>query len=190
MNLNDNISIKSELETVPENDAVKPMPSNTTTTSAPVIIEGVPSSKPPPFMAETVFSDEASQISALRDHLIVQQAEQAKVNQGILSAMENIGKGNAINDKGADIMTKLVVQSKDDTFPSIPKECTDTTMGEWMDTNKSILSAAPWDIDRVSIVDMKGVVLADASSHYRARFTKLGMIMRQLLMNAGLTDNI
>ena len=43
-----------------------------------------------------------------------------------------------------------------------------------MDTNKSILSAAPWDIDRVSIVDMKGVVLADASSHYRARSTKLG----------------
>ena len=37
------------------------------------------------------------------------------------------------------------------------------------------------------MVDMKGVVLADASKHYQARSTKLGMILRQLLKDAKLT---
>ena len=63
-------------------------------------------------------------------------------------------------------------------------------MGEWMDSNHSVLAASPWDIDGRSMVNMKGVVLADASKHYRARSTKLGMIMRQLLNNAGLTHVI
>ena len=52
------------------------------------------------------------------------------------------------------------------------------------------MSAAPGDIEGVSIVDMKGVVAADATNHYRARSTKLGMIMRQLLTDAKLTDSI
>ena len=59
-----------------------------------------------------------------------------------------------------------------------------------MDSNHAVLAAAPWDIDGVSIVDMKGVNLADASKHYWARSTKLGMIIRQLLKDAKLTDSI
>ena len=59
-----------------------------------------------------------------------------------------------------------------------------------MDNNYSILLAAPWDIEGVYIVDMKGVVVADATSHYRARSTKLGMIMHQLLTDAKLTDRV
>ena len=35
-----------------------------------------------------------------------------------------------------------------------------------MDSNHSILAAAPWDINGVSIVEMKGVIAADASNHY------------------------
>ena len=141
-------------------------------------------------MVETVLSDEASQVSVLCDHLVAQQLEQSKVNQAILQSFENLGKGSSIHDKGADMMTKMVVQSKSASFPPLPTECTDTTMGEWMDSNHSILLAAPWDIEGVSIVDMKGVVVADATSHYRARSTKLGMIMRQLLTDAKLTDSI
>ena len=59
-----------------------------------------------------------------------------------------------------------------------------------MDGNHTILAASRWDIDGVSMVDMKGVDLADASKHYQARSTKLGMIMRQLLKEAKLTDCI
>ena len=85
LSLNDNISIKSELETVPENDPFKSKPS--TTTCSPMIIEGIPLSKPSSFMVETVLSDEASQVSALRDHLLAQQAEQSRVNQAISSIL-------------------------------------------------------------------------------------------------------
>ena len=59
-----------------------------------------------------------------------------------------------------------------------------------MDTNHSILAKAPWDIDGVSIVEMKGVIASDALNHYRVRSTKLGIIMRQLLTNAKLTNSI
>ena len=129
LSLNDNISIKSELETVPENDPVKSKPSPKT--RSPVIIEGIPLSKTSPIMVETVLSDEASQVSVLRDHLVAQQAEQSKVNQAILQSFENLDKGNTIHDKGADMMTKMVVQSKSAPLPPLPTECTDTTMGQW-----------------------------------------------------------
>ena len=35
-----------------------------------------------------------------------------------------------------------------------------------MDNNHAVLAAASWDIDGVSIVDMKGVDLADTLKHY------------------------
>ena len=104
--------------------------------------------------------------------------------------MEDLGKGNKIHNKGADMMTKMVVTQTSASFPPLPVECTNTTMGEWMDINHSILSTAPWDNDGVSIVDMKGVIAADALNHYQVRSTKLGMIMRQLLTDAKLTDSI
>ena len=63
-------------------------------------------------------------------------------------------------------------------------------MGEWMDSNHAVLAAALWDIDGVSIVDTKVVDLADATKHYWAQSTKLGIIMRQLLKEAKLTDCI
>ena len=59
-----------------------------------------------------------------------------------------------------------------------------------MDGKHAILAAAPWNMDGVSMVNMKGVDLADASKHYWAQPTKLGMIMRQLLKEAKLTDCI
>ena len=141
-------------------------------------------------MVETVLSVEVFKVSLFRDHLVAQQAEQSKLNQAILKSFENLGKGNKIHDKGTDMMTKMVVAQISASFSPIPTECTDATMGEWMDSNHSILLAAPWDIDEVSIVDMKGVVVADTSSHYQARSTKLGMIIRQLLTDAKLTDSI
>ena len=61
LNINDNTSIKSELETVPEDDPVKALPS--TTTRSPIIIKGVPLSKPSPAMVETVLSDYVSEVS-------------------------------------------------------------------------------------------------------------------------------
>ena len=189
LSLNDNINIKSELETVPENDSIKSKPSPKI--KSPVIIEGIPSSKASPILVKTVHSDDASEVSLLRDNLMAQQAEQSKINQAILKSMEDLGKGSTkINDTGANMMTKMVVAQKSNTFPPLPTVCTDTTMGEWRDSTHSMLSAAPWDIDGVSIVDMRGVIAADATTHFRARSTKLNMIMRQLLLDAKLTDSI
>ena len=71
LNINDTTSIKSELENVPKDDPAKPPPS--TTTRSPVIIEGVPSSKPSPIMVETVLSDDVFEVSLLRDALISQR---------------------------------------------------------------------------------------------------------------------
>ena len=65
LNINDSTNIKSEIETVPEDDPVKP-PSSTTTRS-PVIFKGVPLSKPSPIMVETVLSDDVSEVSLLCD---------------------------------------------------------------------------------------------------------------------------
>ena len=189
LSLNDNISIKSELETVPENDSIKSKPSPKI--KSPVIIESIPSSKASPILVKTVHSDDASEVSLLRDNLMAQQAEQSRINQAILKSMEDLGKGSTkINDTGANMMTKMVVAQKSDTFPPLPTVCTDTTMGEWRDSTHSVLSATPWDIDGVSIVDMRGVIAADATTHFRARSTKLNMIMRQLLLDAKLTDSI
>ena len=165
LSLNDNTSIKLELETVPENDPIKSKPSPKT--KSPVIIEGIPSSKTSPILVETVHSDDASEVSLLRDNLMVQQAEQSKINQAILKSMEDLGKGSTkINDTGANLMTKMVVAQKSTTFPPLPSICTDTTRGEWRDSTHSVLSAAPWDFDGVSIVDMRGVIAADATTHF------------------------
>ena len=84
LSINDNVSIRSELETVPENDAVK-LPKST------VIIKGVPEPKPAAIMVKTVLSDDASEVSLLCDHLIAQQAQQAKLNQAILKQIESLG---------------------------------------------------------------------------------------------------
>ena len=88
------------------------------------------------------------------------------------------------------MFTKMVLNQSAANFDPISKLATNTAMGEWMDSNHSILAVSPWDIDGRSMIDMESVVLADASKAYRARSTKLGMIMRQLLKNAGLTDVI
>ena len=128
-------------------------------------------------MVKTVLSNEVSEVLLLSDILISQREEQAKVTQAVLKQFKNLGMGNKIEDKGANMMTKLVVSQTSASFTPIPAEATDTTMGELMDSNHSILEAAHWDIDGVSIVDMKGVVFAEASKNYWARPTKLGMIM-------------
>ena len=88
------------------------------------------------------------------------------------------------------MMTKMVLTQTVASFPPLLVECTNTTMGEWMDSNHLILAAAPWDINGVSIVEMKGVITADASNYYQVRSTKLGIIMRHLLTNAKLTNSI
>ena len=109
----------------------------------------------------------------------------------MLERFENLGKGSKIEDKEkADMMTKLVIAQISAAFTTIPEDATNTTIGEWMDSNHVDLAAAPWDIDGVSIVDMKGVGLADASKHYQARSTKLGRIIRQLLKDTKFTDCI
>ena len=43
--------------------------------------------------------------------------------------MEDLN-GNKIQDKGADMMTKMVLTQTVAFFPPLPLECTDTTMGE------------------------------------------------------------
>ena len=162
LSINDNVSIKSELESVPENDAIKSVKSL-------MIIEGIPLTKSRPFMVKTANSvsqsDDASDVLILRDHLQAQQEQQTKVNQAILKSMEDLN-GNKIHDKGADKMTKMVLTQTVTSFPPLPMECIDTTMGEWIDTNHSILAAVVWDINGVSIVEMKGVIAANALNHY------------------------
>ena len=108
----------------------------------------------------------------------------------MLDQFKNLNKGSKIEDKGADTMTKLVLVQTSAAFTAISKDATSTVMGEWMDSNHAVLAAAPWDIDGLSMIDIKGVDLADASKHYQARSTKLGMIMRQLLKEIKLTDCI
>ena len=103
-------------------------------------------------MVKTVLSDELSEVSLLRDILISQREEQSKITQAVLERFENLGKGTKIEDKGADMMTKLVILQTSASFTLIPAEATDTIMGEWMDSNHAVLAAAPWDIDEVSIV--------------------------------------
>ena len=125
----------------------------------------------------------------MRDHLQASQDQQTKVNQAIIKSITDLN-GNKIHDKGANMMTKMVLTQTVASFPPLLVECTNTTMGEWMDSNHLILAAAPWDINGVSIVEMKGVITADASNYYQVRSTKLGIIMRQLLTNAKLTDSI
>ena len=61
------------------------------------------------------------------------------------------------------MMTKLVISQTSTAFTAISKDATDTAIGEWMDSNHAVLTAAPWDIDGVSIVDLKLVDLADTS---------------------------
>ena len=56
--------MRSELESVSENDAIKLLKS-------PMIIEGIPLTKLSPVMVETVQSDDTSKVSLLRDHLLV-----------------------------------------------------------------------------------------------------------------------
>ena len=87
-------------------------------------------------------------------------------------------------------MTKLVTAQTSSAFAAIYFDVTNTAMGEWMDNNHAILVAASWDIDGVSTIDMKGVALVDDLKHYQARSTKFGMIMRQLLKEAKLTNCI
>ena len=188
MNINDTTSITSELETVPEDDPVKPPTSNTN--HSPVIIEGVPLSKSSPIMVKTVLSDDFSELSLLRDALISQREEQTKITQAVLDQFGNLGKGTKIKDKCANMMTKLAISQISAAFTTIPTNTTDTEMVEWMDSSHAVLAATPWDIDRICIVDMKGVDLADGPKHYRARSTKLGIIMHQLLKDAKLTDSV
>ena len=164
LNIVDTNSTTMELGTVPEDNPVKP-PSSTTTRS-PVIVEGVPLPKSSPIMVEIVLSDYVSEVSLLRDALISQRKKQAKITQVVLARFENLGKGTKIEEKGADMMTKLVIAQTIAAFTAIPEDATDTAMGEWMDSNHAVLAAAPWNIDGVSIVEMKGVDLADSSKHY------------------------
>ena len=136
-------------------------------TYKPVVVEGIPMSTSPPFMAETVISeDEASEVTTLHEELKAQGKEQAKINQAVLKSFENLSKGTAtkIADKGQEMFTKMVLNQSAENFDPIPKLTTDTAMGEWMDSNHSILAASPWDIDGRSMINMEGVVLADAST--------------------------
>ena len=190
------------LEIIPKDDSIflpslpptsikSPPISTKSQTHKPVVVEGIPMSKSSPFMAENVISeDDASEVTTLHEESKAQGKEQAKINQAILHQFENLSKGTKIADKGQEMFTKMVLNQSAANFDPIPKLATNTAMGEWMDSNHSILAASPWDIDGRSMVDMEGVVLADASRHYKARSTKLGIIMRQLLKNAGLTDVI
>ena len=178
MDLLSNIEIDSvvkELEIVPEDDLVTlppmstklPSTSNKSHTRPPIIVEGVPSSKSSPILVETVLSeDDVSEVTILREELLAQRKEQVKVTQAVLDQFANLNKGSKIADKGADMMSRLVLSQTVANFSPIPKVASNTAMGEWMDDNHSDLAAAPWDMDGVSMVDMKGVVLADASKHY------------------------
>ena len=109
-----------------------------------------------------------------------------------MKSFENLSKGAStkIADNGQEMFTKIVLNQSAEDFDLIPKIATDTSMGEWVDNNIATLATSPWDIDGRSMLDMNAVVLADALKAYRARSTKLGMIMRPLLKNAGLTDVI
>ena len=145
LKINDTTSIKSELKTVPEDNPVKSPPS--TTTCSPVIIKGVPLSKSSPIMVETVLSDGVSEVSLLPDALISQREEQANITQAVLDRFENLGKGTKIEDKSADMMTKLGISQTSAAFTAISADATDTAMGEWMDNNHAVLATACWDID-------------------------------------------
>ena len=101
-----------------------------------------------------------------------------------------MNSSKAINDKGADMMTGLVIKVKSDSFPKIPVDKNETNMGLWYDTILSLLSAAPWDMDGLSIATMERVDLSDATHHYRARSSKLSMILTDLMRDAKLTDTI
>ena len=64
-------------------------------------------------------------------------------------------------------MAKLILAQTSATLSPIPLDTTNTTMGEWMDSNNAVLGAAPRYIDGVSIVNMKWVDLVDDLKHYR-----------------------
>ena len=179
------------LETVPEDDSIS-LPSLPSTsiksppifterqTKKPVIVEGIPLLKSQPFMVKTVISeDESSEVTILHKELKAQGKEQAKINQAILDQFENLRKGSStkIANKGQEMFTKIVLNQAAEDFDPIPKIATNTSMGEWMDSNWAILAASPWNIDGRSMINMETMVLADASKEYRARSTKLGMIM-------------
>ena len=129
LNIVNTTSTTMELETVPEDNPVKPPPPSTTTRS-PVIVEGVPLPKSSSIMVETVLSDDVSEVSLLRDALVSQRKEQAMITQAVLDRFENLGKGNKIKGKGANMMTKLVIAQTSAAFTAISKDAIDTVMGE------------------------------------------------------------
>ena len=88
-----------------------------------MIIEGIPLTKLPPFMVEMVNSvsqsDDFSDVSLLCDHLQAQQDQQTKVNQAIIKSITDLN-GNKSHDKGADMMTKMVLTQTVASFPPLP----------------------------------------------------------------------
>ena len=107
LNIVDNNNNTTELETVPEENPIKS--TSSTTTWSPVIVKGILLTKPSLNLVETVISDGVSELSLLCDVLISQREEQAKITQVFLDRFKNLGKATKIEDKGADMTTKLVI---------------------------------------------------------------------------------
>ena len=153
------------MEVIPEDDSV-------TSISIPfakqptVIVEGIPLKTSSPVLVESVLEDEESQFSLLQEELRQQHKDASKTTQAVLDQFKNLIKGTKIDDKSANMMTKLVLAQKSVSFSPISTDPNNTTMGKWMDKNKTILRAAPWDINGVSIVDMEQINLTDAFKHY------------------------
>ena len=103
-------------------------------------------------MVETVTSkertnsseDEVSEVTTLHEEVKAQGKEQAKINQAILKLFEELSKGSSmkIADKGQEMFTKIILNQTAADFDPIPKIATDTSMGEWMDSNWAILAAS------------------------------------------------
>ena len=97
-----------EFEMVTADDSVEPPPTSSTQ-RPPVIVGGVLLKTSSLVLVKTVSEDAVSQVSMLCDELRFQCEEQSKVTQVVLDQFVNLGKESKTEDKGANMMTKLVL---------------------------------------------------------------------------------
>ena len=81
------------------------------------------------------------------------------MNDNVVDLLKIIAsKGSGDKDKSKKCnryKDKMVIKSKENTFPDIPKDITVESISEWHYSVQSVLQFSPWTISGTSILEMK-----------------------------------
>ena len=83
---------------------------------------------------------------------------------------------------------KMIMNSKHDALPDIPKDITLESLSEWRYSYTSILQTSPWTIEENSILDMRDI--DDPSNSFRLRSSTLSKHLVSKLTKGGFTSLI